>query len=309
VPVIAVAIPTFRRPQGLEKLLAALSALSTQREIKVIVADNDAERQEGLALCRRIEQAGYRWKIESFVVAERGIAQARNALVERALSDTSVRFIAMLDDDEWPEPDWLDALVDTQLRTGADVVRGSVLRDFEVPPPAWISEWDGIAAIRYPTGHDGMIEGIGNVFIARACFEEVSKPWFDPAFGLTGGEDKVFFVRLRADGKCFMRTNDAIVHEHVPRDRVRLGWSLQRAYRTGNCDMRIALKYGNGPLAVAREFSKIVVAVVSFPVLLVVFSLSPRRRLDGVRRLYRAAGKIGALFGHRYYEYATRSSR
>ncbi len=299
---VAIAIPTFRRPAGLERLLASLAALDTSASVRVIVADNDAEAHEGADLCRK--QAPYRWSLESTVVAERGIAQARNALVERALADPSVQFIAMLDDDEWVEPQWLSALLRVQQETKADVVRGSVLREFETPPPSWALGWEGIAAIDQPTGYDGMIEGIGNVLIARACFEAMPKPWFDPQFGLTGGEDKDFFVRLNKLGKRFTRASDAVASEFVPASRVRLDWSLQRAYRTGNTDMLIALKHRHGAGAIVSELSKIAVAFVAFPVLSLVYSFNPVRRLDGVRKLYRAAGKVGALFGHRYREYA-----
>ncbi len=299
---VAVAIPTFRRPAGLERLLGSLAALDTSATLRVIVADNDSEQHEGADLCGK--QDAYRWPLEATVVAERGIAQARNALVERALADPSVQFVAMLDDDEWVEPNWLSALLRVQQETKADVVRGTVLRDFETPPPEWALGWEGIAPIDQPTGYEGMIEGIGNVLIARACFEALPKPWFDPQFGLTGGEDKDFFVRLNKAGKRFTRAADAVAHEFVPASRVRLDWSLQRAYRTGNTDMLIALKHRRGVGALIGELSKIAIAFVAFPFLSLFYSFNPVRRLDGVRKVYRAAGKVGALFGHRYREYA-----
>ncbi len=95
---IVVAIPTFRRPQSLTRLLNALALLKTDASVTVIVADNDAEKHEGLDVCESLKD--YRWPLESFIAPERGIAQVRNALVERALSGRC-DFIAMLDDDEW----------------------------------------------------------------------------------------------------------------------------------------------------------------------------------------------------------------
>ncbi|MGD0867146.1 MAG: glycosyl transferase, partial [Rhizomicrobium sp.] len=80
-PEIVVAIPTFQRPQGLEKLLQALGELVTDRELGVIVADNDAVGHQGADLCDRMKDQGYRWGLDTIVVPERGIAQARNALV------------------------------------------------------------------------------------------------------------------------------------------------------------------------------------------------------------------------------------
>jgi GT2 family glycosyltransferase len=301
---VAVTIPTFRRPDGLERLLKALGRLDTQRDIKVIVADNDAGAHEGADLCHRMTGEKYRWTLDAIVVPERGIAQVRNALVTRAFSDPATQFIAMLDDDEWPEPEWLEGLLRAQAETGADIVRGSVLREFEVAPPLWATTWEGIAPIHYAADYDGPIEGTGNVLIARRCFESLSPPYFDPQFGLTGGEDRDFFIRLGHLGMRFARTRDAIAYEHVPADRIRLGWSLRRAYRTGNSDMRIALKYKRGAGDVMREAAKILAALAAFPILCVAFAMNPTRRLDGVQKLFRAAGKIGALLGHRYYEYS-----
>jgi len=306
---IVIAIPTFLRPEGLKKLLRALSLLETDANLSVLVADNDAAAHEGAALCSRLKSEGYRWTLDSFVVPERGIAQVRNALVMRALADPATRFVAMLDDDEWPEPHWLEALLRVQRESKADVVRGSVLREFETEPPRWATTWEGIAPIRYATGYDGPIEGTGNVMIARHCFEALSPPYFDPEFGLTGGEDRDFFIRLRAAGMRFIRAEDAIAYEHVPATRLTLSWSLMRAYRTGNSDMRIALKYRKGISAIAAEIAKISLALAAFPVLSAVYCMNPARRLDGIQKLYRAAGKIGALLGHRYYEYSAPQNR
>ncbi len=65
-------------------------------------------------LCTRIAPF-YRWKLDGFIAKDRGIAQARNALTERLLK-TNAQFVAMLDDDEWPEAGWLDAYLHTQGR-------------------------------------------------------------------------------------------------------------------------------------------------------------------------------------------------
>ena len=303
-PEIVVAIPTYRRPERLARLLRALAAIDWDRPLAVAVADNDPSAREGDAVCRKLVLSGYRWPLASVPAPERGIAQARNALARFAMADGEMRFVAMLDDDEWPERNWLRALMETQNKTGCEVVRGSVRREFEMPPPQWARDWEGIAPIDHPSGFSGPVEGIGNVLIARRAFEAIPAPWFDPAFGLTGGEDKDFLLRLKGAGMRFARAPEAIVHEHVPAHRLALSWSLARAYRTGNCDMRLALKH-QGVAAGARESAKAVAALAAFPFLSLAFGFHPRRRLDGVRKLARAMGKLGALFGHRYHEYAS----
>src|SRR5271168_696976 len=112
-PKVAVAIPTFRRPRGLERLLVALAKLETSADVEIVVADNEAANHEGADLCRKLAPS-YRWSLTSIVVTERGIAQARNALAEHCLAHSDADFIAMLDDDEWPSVQWLDAFLREQ---------------------------------------------------------------------------------------------------------------------------------------------------------------------------------------------------
>jgi GT2 family glycosyltransferase len=300
-PDIVVAIPTFRRPKSLLRLLNALAALETQTSVTVVIADNDAERHEGLDVCKSL--MSYRWPLDAFIAPERGIAQARNALVERALAHPC-DFIAMLDDDEWPEPGWLDAFLKVQRETGADALHGDILRAFETAPSAWAARCDGIAPLAGRTGPVAMIEGSGNIVVSRACFEGLEKPCFDPAFALSGGEDRDFFERLRRQGRRFAWAKEAVVHAFVPASRANLGWALKRAYRVGNSDMRVFLKHAHTAADSARETAKIAAALLLFPFLFVILGIASNRAVDALRRLFRAAGKIAALSGRRYDEYA-----
>lgn len=300
---VVVAIPTFRRPKGLARLLAALAALKTDANVSVLVADNDCDGHQGFDLCAGFRAVAYRWPLESIVVAERGIAQARNALVDHILAHMPCDFVAMLDDDEWPEPGWLDGLLKVQRETGADALHGAILRDFETPPGDWAGRCHGIAPLRDESGPLPMIDSTGNVLVRRACFEQLAKPCFDPEFALTGGEDRDFFERLRRQGRRFAWADEAVVHSWVPASRSRFGWILQRAYRTGNSDMRVFLKHPQKPAQYARELVKIAAAFLVYLPLAIVPVRS--RSVEALCRLCRAAGKTAALFGHRYNEYAT----
>ncbi len=182
-PEVAVAIPTYRRPASLAKLLAALEKLETTVRVVVIVADNDATDHAGYDLCRAL-CANYRWPLDPIIAEQRGIAQVRNALVERALSYPGVRFIAMLDDDEWPSPHWLRDLMHVQEHTRAAVVEGSIVFD---GAQRWGAGFDGLSSMRRPTGPTSMLEGAGNILVTRDCLTALGAPWFDPAFALTGG--------------------------------------------------------------------------------------------------------------------------
>jgi GT2 family glycosyltransferase len=304
-PDVTVAIPSFRRPRGLERLLLALEKLETTAAVSVLVADNDAEGHEAFALCETLRVRGYRWPLTCIIAEERGIAQARNALVEHVLAEGMADFVAMLDDDEWPDPNWLEAFLRVQRETGADALHGAVVRAFESAPSPAAENCHGIAPMRERTGLISMIDSTSSVLVRRTCFEDLAKPCFDRNFALSGGEDRDFFERLRRQGKRFAWADEAIAYAWVPASRVSFGWALQRAYRTGNSDMRVFLKHWDSRAEFAREVLKIAGAALLCPLLLVVSAPFVRRRAQLLCKLCRAAGKTAALMGHRYDEYAT----
>jgi succinoglycan biosynthesis protein ExoM len=293
---VTVAIPTFRRPRGLSRLLDALAKLETTANVTVLVADNDAEKHEGFDLCEAL--LAYRWPIRAMIVTERGIAPVRNALVSEALRG-DMPFLAMLDDDEWPEPGWLDALLAEQAKTGADVLQGSILFDFEARP-RWAETFDGMSDIRHASGPVEMLQGAGNLLMTRAALTRVTQPWFDPAFALSGGEDRDFFQRLKAAGARFAWSDEAVARGFVPATRTNLAWALRRAYSIGNSDMRVFLKYGPSLAARCHELVKVAGALLLSPLLFLLTGFD----IDALRRLFRAAGKATALCGHHYNEYA-----
>ena len=176
---VLIAIPSFRRPKSLERLLRGIEKLNTRANVAVLVADNDAERREAVQTCDAVRTRGYRWPIEAIVVRERGIANVRNALVGHALRLHDREFIAMLDDDEEPDTKWLDELLRVQAETGADALNGSTKRVFENDPGAWAVHCDGVSDVFAPTGNIGIIEGTGNFLARRTLFAGMPAPWFD----------------------------------------------------------------------------------------------------------------------------------
>ena len=301
---VLIAIPSFRRPRSLERLLRGIGNLNTRANVTVLVADNDAEQREAVQACDAIRARGYRWPIESIVVAERGIANVRNALIAHALEHHDGEFIAMLDDDEEPDTKWLDELLRVQAETGADALNGSTRRVFETDPGAWVVHCDGVSDVFAPTGSIDVIEGTGNLLARRALFVGMTAPWFDPAFAMTGGEDKDFFVRAKKEGARFAWADDAIAYDYVPPSRANLRWALSRAYSAGNSDMRVFLKYRPGFTARLDEAARIAAALLLNPVLFVILAFDPNRRVRPLRKLYRAFGKLAAIGGRHYEEYS-----
>ncbi len=301
---VLVAIPTFRRPESLEYLLRALETLQTTANVTVLVADNDGEEHAGFDVCERLRSTGYRWLLDSITVPERGIAQVRNALVARILTAHTAEFVAMIDDDEWPSPGWLDAFIRVQRENGADALQGSIRRVFEHDPGAWVAHCDGVTDVVRPTGPVEMLQGAGNLFLRRSLLEKLPAPWFDTRFNTTGGEDADFLMRLKEYGAHFAWADEALAYDRVPASRANLTWALKRAYSVGNSDMRVFLKHSPSTGAQLGALAKIAGALVLSPLQLLLLAADRNRRVMPLRRFFRAMGKLAALGGRSHDEYA-----
>lgn len=299
---VVVTIPTFRRPLWLTRLLRALEQLETSASVSVLVADNDAERHEGADLCAALAAAGYRWPLRAIVVAERGLSQVRNALFAEVLKG-SEQFIAMLDDDEWPVGDWLENYLRVQRQTGADIVQGPVICQFDSKPSAIVELANTVFPPRTGSGAIDLVEAGGNVLLRRSCLSRLAAPWFDRKLDLAGGEDKDFFLRMRAAGARFAWSDGAIAYTSIPASRMSRRWALLRGFRSGNTDMRMKLKYEPGLATAAREGAKIVGALVLAPLWFLAFAGRAKQRARAGYVLARTLGKIGASFGAEYLEY------
>ena len=301
-PDVTIAIPTFRRPKGLARLLASLAALETEAGVSILVGDNDGEERRGFELCETLRRSGYRWPLEAFVVKERGISQNRNALVARALTRPAMQILVMVDDDEWVQPHWLDAFLRTQSAFRADAVEGLVIAVFE--DGTTTRHYEGVTGDLGPSGPMTMLQSSANILVTRRALEQMAPPHFDLQFALSGGEDKDFFVRLKAQGARFAWSAEAVIYADVPATRAGAKWAFARAYRAGNSDMRVFLKHRANIVSMMREIAKIAGALLLSPLLVLILAASPNRRRAALRKFFRAAGKTAALFGSQYQEYS-----
>jgi succinoglycan biosynthesis protein ExoM len=298
---VAVCVATYARPDGLARVLDGLSALHTDACVRAVVVDNDATGPSRAACEARASAfaLGLRYEVE----AQRGITYARNRAVAAAGPD--VDFIAMLDDDEVPNPGWLTALLRVQAKYGADIVTGPVIPYFPTPPAEWV--WDGrfFDRPRYETGHDLPHAHTNNVLVRRSVFEKTGR--FDDRFALTGGEDLQFFRRAKDAGARIVWANDALVEEWIPESRANLGWLLRRAYRSGATlgqvdrdrpDVLVAR-----PMRVVRGVGRLTQGVLLTPVALVAWRQRRVRLVRALQLVWRGAGMVAGVLGGRYEEY------
>ena len=229
-PVLSICVPTYRRPGGLFLLLGALDAqvfTEPPPAIRIMVVDNDEAEsaREVVDDARSVLRYPVHYRVEKRV----GFPQARNAALAAALASD---WIAFVDDDETPEPWWLDALLRTQRATGADVVTGPSLPRFVEPPAPWIVESRLFEPLRHASGATVPTAYTNNVLV-RGSALRVLDLFFDERFTLGVGEDAELFARVAAAGGRIVWADDAIVYENVPPARATLRWMLARGFRDG----------------------------------------------------------------------------
>ena len=305
-PRVAVCALTFRRPQGLEALLAGIAALQPppNADVEVVIVDNDPDGS-GRTVVERW-RSHLPWPPHYAVEPRRGIPFGRNRAVATA---AGADFVAFLDDDEVPDPAWLVQLLDVHRRTGAAVVTGPVLPVFEEPPPAWATRGRFFKGGHRPTGQPMKWARTSNVLIAREVFPPGIPP-FNEAMGLNGGDDTHFFMRALMHGHDIVWADDAVVTEAVPATRVRPSWLLRREYRRGNT-LSLCLRdlQDSWPRRIRRAAQG--AFRIAEGVVLTASGLTRGRAgvIRGLQRVCFGAGLLTGLAGLRYDEYRTTHGR
>ena len=290
-----IAIPTFRRPDQLRHLIEAIAKLDRLDDAALLVADNDAGG-EGAAVAAAMAEKGFPIPVEVIRVPEPGLCHVRNAIVAHALSMEGMQRLVMIDDDEWPEPQWLAALLTVQQRADAAVVGGPVIPVFPEGTPDWAEQTLVFRPEQRPEGPVEMLYASNNLLVMRPALEALGAPWFDPAFNRSGGEDLDFLTRLKAIGFTFAWAPGARVSEWVGADRARRAWVLRRMWRIGVTDTRVARKQrgliGRIGLGV-RSLALLGLRTAALPAL----AWQRNRRLDIAGQWIKALARLYALAG------------
>jgi succinoglycan biosynthesis protein ExoM len=225
-PEIDVCVATYRRPDQLERLLEALVRQETGGlfTIRIHVADNDRNRSAE-AVIRKMNAAGH--DITYDVEPEQNISLARN----RSIAPARGEYIATVDDDDCPAPDWLRMLYEAAVTHGAEVVHGRMQQTFPPEAPRSVREFHAFPDP--PTGTtSGYVYYTCNSLFRRSLLDGMAQP-FEPRFGRSGGGDTFFFVGLRNRGVKMIYCREAVVHTEVPPARSRVPWIVKRRFRHG----------------------------------------------------------------------------
>ena len=298
---VTVCALTYKRQEGLRRLLRGLDTLtfrSAPPDIRIVVVDNDAQ---GTAqpMCEQLAST-LRWPLEYAAEARPGLAIARNTALSHARDS---QWICFIDDDEVPEPTWLDELLHTQQAYGADVVGGPVVPDLPDETPDWVLRGRFLDYNRHLTGTELPYVFTNNVLFRSSILDNLPL-WFDERYNQTGGEDRHFFQRIGMAGYRIVWSDEAVVREWVPAERVTARWILQRSYRYGNTTSNVELDLRPGMrtrlmlpiLAAYRLLKGTCLLPFSWP-------LGRHKTMACLQQICHGAGMLAGWVGGRYREY------
>jgi succinoglycan biosynthesis protein ExoM len=300
---VTLCIATYRRPERLGALLQDLT-LQSRLPDEIVIVDNDAAGTARAVVESRIAQ-GAPFPIRYDIQPLKNISLTRNRTVALAAGE----WVAFIDDDERAPVPWLAQLIAAADQFQADGVLGPVEPILPTSAPSWIRRGRFYDFPRMATGTIIPPNRLrfGNVLLRGSWLRDIPGP-FDPAYGLTGGEDGDLLSRLALKGARLVWCDEAVVHEPVEVSRLSLRWLMRRSLSGGQDFAKHSLEGRYGPISgfgrvlfFLRALLQAMIAAVLTVLLL------PAGRHHAARWLTTLSANLGKLtmfFGWRYREYA-----
>lgn len=307
---VAVCVCTCDRAVLLARVLSAIEQVDLgqlrPQDVRMIVVDNRPDGQ-AKAVC---DKAAAKLPIALTFVEEPtpGISFARNRAIAEALT-WGADFVAFIDDDDLPRPDWLRRLVERQQETGADLVFGFWQLPEAVSVPRWLH---GTRYFRPPRPRDRNRYGLPgwagtyNVMLSRKAIETLGEDGgpFRSEFALSGGGDSDLFIRAHHAGFTYACAEDSIVIRTWEPHRMTVGGMLRRGFKLGGSKVHVARAHlpteAQRGLALS-SWRKLAKAIVRLP-----FVWSRPLLVGRLVAVAHALGEVRAWAGLRYGYYERR---
>lgn len=242
-PFMTVALCTHNHLDRLQVTLNALQSIHGSGVAwELLVVDNASS--DGTA--SYLKQLPAVWRGSSLrVVSEPqlGIAHARN----RALAEAKGEYILFIDDDETPDPNWLQAHTEAIRAFQPDALGGRIMVSLtDGGAPGWLKP--ELAGFLGALDHGSVGAWLtrsetpvftGNAAFRRAVFDRIGL--FDTKFGRRGtanfgGEDVDMYERLIAHGCSVRWVPDALIHHRISSLKLRRSYFLDLHFKQGRLE-------------------------------------------------------------------------
>ncbi len=301
---VVVTIPPYRRPEHLLATLKSVKAQRTGRKFAIIVMENEAQERVGAKAAAPLFDDGT-FTGQLIIAHDRGNCHAYNAGWFTALMQfANFQYVCVIDDDELADPDWIEHACVASEKYGAGLIGGPQIPVFSGEPNR---KWQSHPVFTPHYANSGVVPVIyssGNLTIRRDVLTAMPQPFLDLAFNFTGGGDADFIRRAIKAGFKTAWSNEAIVRETIPENRVTWSWIQKRALRNGQLSALIEQRD-----RADQSFGRVVTITRTIALLL----LSPLRAVAGGLRsgailnalypVHVALGRAMSEFGYANEQY------
>lgn len=300
---VAVTVPTFKRPEHLILTLNSIVAQATDRKVAIVLMENEAEAREGANVAAPMFERG---KFAGLVVIahDRGNCNAYNAGWFTALTKfPNLQYIAVIDDDEIADSQWIENLCSTSEYHDVSLVGGPQVPVFEGNV---VENWKTHPVFTPHYSKTGPVDALyssGNLLARRDMFTAMPQPFFDLAFNFTGGGDADLIRRSSERGFKLAWCDEAIVRETVPERRVTWGWIQKRSLRNGQLSAAIAHRCENGALGHAKVVMHSLALLAASPFRALIKLIKSGSVLSSLYPVHIALGRLASEFGYANEQY------
>lgn len=229
---VTVAICTYNRASYLPGLVAALRNQEGDTLFDILFINNNSTDDTAELLAKLAGEPGV--AIRVVTETKQGIVHARNRAIQECLDSD---FMLVMDDDEVPAANWVDAACSALHDGTIDCVGGRVDVCFELHPrPRWLGdELLGFLAetdygdTPFVIKNDSTPIWTANIAYNTRIFKNNPGLIFDMRYnregdGIGGGEDLIMFRELINMGLTLKYEPSMVIYHHVEK------WRLKRNY-------------------------------------------------------------------------------
>lgn len=298
---VVVAILTYRRPDVLVRAATAVLEQIDDVDLECVLTIVDNDPDASAASVVRSLQPAVRYVHEPTP----GIPAARNAALDASSSASAIVFI---DDDEVPEPGWLQNLLDAWRQWQCDAVAGPNRRSLDGSEDPWVTA-SGFFGVRQRS-NGAVIPGAAtsNLLLDLTSLRRFGLR-FDQRFATTGGSDTLITRQLTKAGGVIKWCSTAVTREPAPPERTTREWVLARERRVGNTWSRVHLVLAGGGAGRVKTSAWLLALACKLSLAgwsrrgAGVFSRRLEHRAVGECEVARARGVIAGVFGGAVEEY------